>query len=855
MEQKIKYSKWRSYWNSVEGPIILLAVLTFVLTFFVMGPLELYFSNRNEFWFNLSAIITTLLVVATIAFLIFLLLGIVARGILKKLYVALLLGIGIGLYAQGNFLNSAIRQLDGQVVNWLEDIPGVAINCILWVIFVLLPIVIVFRFQKIAHTFFLIVFIMLTVMQGASVISLALTSQHIPSEKLQLLKEGEFSLADKNNIIVFVLDTLDTRYFEDIIQQDSTYQDLLKDFTYYNNAVAGGGSTIYGIPMLLTGSYYKGQPYQDYLKQAYEQTEFYEKLDREGYDIRLFITDEFICDEFFSQYIDNAYAGEVGISSKIGLLLKFYQFAGYKYLPNILKNFCYFYSDEFNKYRTVDIATDVDADVYKIDDATFIEHFRSSGLQEIDARGAFRFYHLFGAHGPYTLERDGTTEGKDTSLKEQLSAVMDMVMEYVEQLKKKGLYEDSTIVITGDHGAYDVYQNPCVLIKERGDVGSALTVKNTPITFQNILPTLSMAVDNVNGERNATIHEVSEDITVRYQVVCEALVKQFYGGGDWDTPILFSITGSARERENLKMLGPVEVEKDTGKYILGTEIDFTADGESDQFIFSGISSHHERNGTWLVDNSAELRMIFDKIPENDLQLQIILESVFMGRQHVALFFNDVCIFNQIQEGEIIDCVIPRNAIEDGEQTLRFEVTTTRPSDVSDNQDSRALSLKLQSLSLSEISKNTMSFSPTKKNEYILGTEIFFTKDQNGAQYFTGGVSETETDFVWSLGKSSQIMIATEQTGLPLEGELHLNSIFGSVQRIYISSQGQMLYSGEVNAGIPIIFEIPADHCRDGYVFINIEYPDAVSPASLGVSQDNRILAVAYSSMIFRLAST
>ena len=45
------------------------------------------------------------------------------------------------------------------------------------------------------------------------------------------------------------------------------------------------------------------------------------------------------------------------------------------------------------------------------------------------------------------------------------------------------------------------------------------------------------------------------------------------------------------------------------------------------------------------------------------------------------------------------------------------------------------------------------------------------------------------------------------------------------------------------------FTIPQKLIKDGVLSFTIEYPDAISPAALGVSKDTRLLAVGYQKMV------
>ena len=113
---------------------------------------------------------------------------------------------------------------------------------------------------------------------------------------------------------------------------------------------------------------------------------------------------------------------------------------------------------------------DVNVDVYTLNDDEFHEELDNSGLT-IKYDKAYRVYHLMGPHAPYTLNSKGySSDGGETDEITQTIGSLRIVEQYIRDMKEAGVYENSTIIITADHGrASEGYQqNHCVAIKERG---------------------------------------------------------------------------------------------------------------------------------------------------------------------------------------------------------------------------------------------------------------------------------------------------------------------------------------------------------------------------------------------------
>lgn len=823
------------------------------LTFFVVGPLELYLSNINEFWFDLLGSESYLLLFFLALFAVFLGLVALVAYLLpesKRPYlICVVFGLGVALYLQGNFLNGDMGTLNGQAVNWLSDPVRVIVNSVVWILCIAAPILAYVFLRKYWKGGITLLSVMVIVMQLASVLSLGI-SQHKTVSDVQLSTDQMFTLSNKKNIVVFVLDTMDAQIFEEYVMDQPLYAEQLADFQYFDDAVSGGGPTYLGMPMLLTGSYYQGEPYNLYLEKAYANTNFYQKLQKYGYDTRLCTTHTFVLDDFYAKYVDNAESLKVTSNSKTGLAGKLYQLVSYKYFPMVAKNPLYLYSGEFDQFQKN--ASDDVVEPYTVDnDAKFIQSYRDQGITVVDMPGAFRLYHLLGAHPPFVLRADGTSTGEETSGEEQIHGVMGVVCEYMDEMRELGLYDESTIVITADHGFRDVYQNPTFLIKPANSHQDAMTVSHAPITFENVLPTLSQAIDGVNDEKNRTVFEVGEEEKLtRYQIAVPDLVKQYYGGGTWNHPVRFSVGQPARDTSKLVYLGEVEYQGETldHSYRLGDVISFV-DPNARWGLDDGFSGTEEL-GTYTDGPDAFQRLKFAKQPTKNLQVEIVLNRVYPKQQFVTIYFNDHCVYSRLTTAEQpISFVVPKEAIIEGEQKIHYEMSTDTPTLIAHTVDQRNLCLLFKSMTITETDDEAEEVVPV--STYTLGDDIVFTEEDNGKRYFTKGISSIEKDFAWSLGTSGQMRLIVGDVTEDLVGEFQFKMAFAPPQRFSVFYEGECLFETEVaTVAVPVTFTIPKECVKDGILILDLNYPDAASPASVIGSTDKRLLAVAFSQIRF-----
>lgn len=169
----------------------------------------------------------------------------------------------------------------------------------------------------------------------------------------------------------------------------------------------------------------------------------------------------------------------------------------YRIMPYFVKDYYRYTEDTINDLVISDKVWKQEQ--YEMDDADIKERLDQSGLTINDDRKAFRFIHMFGAHPPYSMDREGNRvgESKDLSI-DQYMGSMQIVYNYLEELRRLGLYENATIIITADHG--DNFENGAVLpekvniilyVKPKGSAEEPLRYSEAYASQCDLLPTLA----------------------------------------------------------------------------------------------------------------------------------------------------------------------------------------------------------------------------------------------------------------------------------------------------------------------------------------------------------------------------
>ena len=191
-------------------------------------------------------------------------------------------------------------------------------------------------------------------------------------------------------------------------------------------------------------------------------------------------------------------------------------------------------------------------DIYS--DVSFANRLLTEGVTVDETRnGAFKFYHLHAAHKPYSM----TAEYKEgvSDLLTQSRASMKIVYTYIEQLKKAGLYENATIIITADHGQnyyntpheadeldIELISSPILFVKEAGESGTEMKTSLAPVSHDEIVPTILEVITGDTHGYGKTIREIDEN---------DERVREFIYGRHDDIPFVrFEINGDVRDIES-----------------------------------------------------------------------------------------------------------------------------------------------------------------------------------------------------------------------------------------------------------------------------------------------------------------
>lgn len=463
------------------------SIITINAMVFYIIPISVMTANAREFSFNLVDLAIANLIpflTASMAEI-----GICATCFGKRLsFLRMgLVGLMTGIYVQYMFLNYHLGQMAGGAYDWRGNVGRTIFNTMVW----LLIFAALFLLERVVKNRLLLKVyfpLFLLGIQTVAVVSCILSAPKEAFEYGNCSFDGkeQFVVSSKNNVILFVLDAVDNSFINTIMEEDLYDFDAFQDFSMYTNTCSVFDNTTRSMPQMMTASTYDEYPV-DYLTA-------YQRMKEAGYTINLYGYESYQMEDWFS-YVDNLIKWKETdqimvdyrkiIKNSTGLVM-------YLILPDLLKK-----QVPVEKLSFAGIAN-----AFSLKDIAYAnEDFRQNLLLTVNPQSEnyFIMEHIFGAHEP--------NEGFEKATMECL----DIVKEYINQLKKLGLYEQATILVTADHGLHDdspVFEFPTVatpvfMIKMPNQQQEQMKLVETPVYHTDILPTILYAMDlyHEDGEK------------------------------------------------------------------------------------------------------------------------------------------------------------------------------------------------------------------------------------------------------------------------------------------------------------------------------------------------------------------
>jgi len=315
--------------------------------------------------------------------------------------------------------------------------------------------------------------------------------------------EPTANLSSEENIIVLILDSLDVVVLRYIFELYPHLQDYLYGFTLYENNTAEHFGTTQSIVSMITQHHVReGISGWHYMEEAWAFPNFLDILKENGYTINLYLDQIHVFEhhEQLRDRADNFAVTDTIYANNHHVIPMSARLALGRVSPYLLKNVWissvpisfgrsfYYISvhDNIASYMPI-------VDIYS--DMRFYDFLRLSEFSIDNEKKNFILIHFSSVHSDgdindpwstgYHFDEESGEIRQGGSRWDIGRASFEKLNLYFSKLKEIGAYDNSTIIIMGDHGRrYELPETTAIFIKPKGSTGPLVTDTTTELSHK-----------------------------------------------------------------------------------------------------------------------------------------------------------------------------------------------------------------------------------------------------------------------------------------------------------------------------------------------------------------------------------
>lgn len=701
----------------INSQLAAASILPFML--FLVSPLAFYSGNRNEIHFQLPDIAFPVLVVFGGFSLGLFLILLALRKFPKAHSMAsgILAGAAAAVWIQSQVFLWNFGVFDGRAILWTRWSSHMWLEAIVWTLAIAAFIYLFFRHKTRRKTSLQLLFLLGTL---SIALNYLIASPRL-SKPVFAPEEGyRYALYfhPVNNVIVILLDTFQSDYFDLVREKHPKDIAFLDGFTFYRNFMSQYPTTEPNVLSLMTGKVYNNLEALDAFRQsAFSKFNLFQAYASRGYR---------------SQEIEPAGMEKVLQKHSFSGSAPWREFLDYglfRGAPTFCKRYIHNNANWFLSFW----GRGTYPPELHGNDIRFLELFeRKAEIVSGDKAGVFTFFRFFLPHPPWrvdeNLQYNPELAGRDGYIR-QIRGALALAGRMVNKMKALGIYHSSEIVILADHGTqgptsvpvnaatsanYDLPSNVhssalALFLHKKPFSRGKLTVNDAPLINSDLACLLGVNNDSSNctdyesalkgmpRKRRFLYYDLSDNEAMRKNYMPK-MTEYFVNGHAHDA-------ASWRPGEYQYEAGQKIPRIDTSAYKLGSPVRFISGGNSDRYVRGGWGQQEPRH-RWTEGNQAGLSFRPEGKIVQDLELRL-LASAYLAQGKIDHQLIKVVVNSQeisrwtVRGEEWLEATIPASLIQnDNLLHIVFDISSpAAPANLGESGDRRMLGMMVKELVL------------------------------------------------------------------------------------------------------------------------------------------------------------
>lgn len=535
--------KWDGFYWSVFILCLVLAV----------RPIIVFLNSSNEFSLSLIDVAFFSGIFFIYAYGISLLIGFFFRGEKfsnqRKILSSIILGLAVMFWLQGNIFLWDYGKLDGSPMNFSDYTVHGFIEAFLWIT-VLGYFILKFKHVSAwANKIALIILVNIAISVVIAYRDRPIDAWH---KNYHVSFDNYLEFSKTKNVIIMVIDAARGDVFDEMLHDMTNDEKKIFDgFTFFKNTSGTFNSTDPAVSGFLTGRLYD---YKNAKQSAYHEiftssTSLPFQLKKRGFITEVYpyhynsvyISPEIVDNLKINQALDpeDFLALRKKDQQKIALVTRF------NFSPHFIKKLFFEPSDMYA--RTSSIAVQVESVNSLTSENNVTElpekilghlNYNRSLIDKLESNLTFRpepvfkYLHFHGAHPPFFHDENYIGRRLPFSLesyKKQYKGSLLLTLEaLVKSLRREGVYENTLLIVIGDHGLYIPEFNdisdinfkfnhlisilaPLMIIKPFGDFSDPIKKSSAPVSLFDIPATVFCALDLSTHNIGSPVFSVLEN--------------------------------------------------------------------------------------------------------------------------------------------------------------------------------------------------------------------------------------------------------------------------------------------------------------------------------------------------------